>query len=70
MQTLILTSFLGQPAQLEDQDNPDWVPNQNMGYVSINTKDQDAVRRHSRITKRSKRVKLVISLLQFNNEIV
>ncbi|KAJ8929371.1 hypothetical protein NQ314_017952 [Rhamnusium bicolor] len=49
----------GQPAELEDKDNPDWIPSQNVGYTSINTKDQEAIETHSRIANRRKRLKMI-----------
>ncbi|XP_050293204.1 uncharacterized protein LOC126733833 [Anthonomus grandis grandis] len=51
----------GAPAELEDKGNPDWVPNQNMGYVTIKTVTKKAVERHDRALNRRKRVKLEIN---------
>ncbi|KAF5277296.1 hypothetical protein FQA39_LY18497 [Lamprigera yunnana] len=28
-------TFGGKPAALEDKANPNWIPNQNLGYISI-----------------------------------
>ncbi|KAJ8963021.1 hypothetical protein NQ317_006156 [Molorchus minor] len=44
----------GAPAHLEDKDNPDWIPTQNMGYISINIKHQNSAERHARLQERRK----------------
>ncbi|KAJ8963496.1 hypothetical protein NQ317_003891 [Molorchus minor] len=36
----------GEPAKLEDKDNPDWVPSVNMGYITTKTQDEQSVKRH------------------------
>ena len=47
--------MVGKPALLVDQDHPDWVPSQNMGYnVGILLKRPLALQRKERVDKRKK----------------
>ncbi|XP_044761286.1 uncharacterized protein LOC123318667 [Coccinella septempunctata] len=47
----------GEPAHLEDNANPDWVPNQHMGYNTAHPLNVQAVERHTRKANRTKRLK-------------
>nr|CAH7743101.1 unnamed protein product [Callosobruchus chinensis] len=46
---------LGKPADLENENHPDWVPSQNMGHTAQNVlKRQEDVERKERLEKRRK----------------
>lgn len=52
--------LLGKPADLQDVDNPDWVPNQNMGYsTGPALKRQADTDRKERLEDRIKRRRIV-----------
>ncbi|KAK4882717.1 hypothetical protein RN001_006036 [Aquatica leii] len=42
------------PAALDDKTNPDWIPNQNLGYISIVQPSSSASSRFERSVKRSR----------------
>lgn len=44
--------FVGRPALLEEKINPDWVPSQNMGYLSTTLASPSSVNRMERLSKR------------------
>ena len=50
--------FTGKPSLLYDDENPDWVPSQKMGYVISNHSDQD---RYDRLKERRRRKRLFIA---------
>ncbi|KAJ8937631.1 hypothetical protein NQ314_011771 [Rhamnusium bicolor] len=58
---------LGSLQNLRIKITPNWIPSQNMGYTSINTKDQEAIERHSRIANRRKRLKMVEMFVNIDN---
>lgn len=47
--------FLGTPASLEDKSNPDWIPNQNMGYISSAHPGHSAAERYNRTVSRKRK---------------
>lgn len=48
----IINNFIGKPAKLNDRQNPDCVPSQNMGYGSISLSSSSSLKRFNRAADR------------------
>lgn len=55
--------ILGAPAELENKQHPDWIPNQNMGYVTSRQPDKASVSRVERLSKRKKVMEVEVCIL-------